>query len=119
MPEMKIYNNYDHLKFGKHVCGMELPLSSEMRGAVELTRAITFSDQNHITTKAFYDTHIWPNVPQGSFMEHSLFCLNRQRRLPGEMQPWHTDEGGILPPTIWLLGGFNDVYASHTDGRNE
>lgn len=117
MPEMNIYTNRDHIEFGERVCSSSAAVAPEMRGGLELTRANTFSDQNHITTRHFYNRHIWPNIPQGSFMEHSLFCLNRKRSRSGAFQKWHTDEGGILPPTIWMLGGLHDAYAKHTDGR--
>jgi len=72
---------------------------------LELMQVDEYSDQNHVSTKSFYEKWVWPRVPDGDFMEHIIGCA---RHFPG------------IAGRTWLVGGSltDDPYCMHEDGRN-
>ncbi len=62
-----------------------------------------YSDQNHISTKTFYNKYIFSNVPSNEFMEHILNC----------------EVGNILPNTLWYIGDYSGGnFSKIFDGRH-
>jgi len=63
-----------------------------------------YIDQNHVSSVAFYEKHVWPYVRPGDFMEHDLMYNLEQ------------------PPagTQWFLGDSleDGGFILHLDGRN-
>ena len=72
-----------------------------------LSRSNQYSDQNHITTKEFYEKYVFPNVKEGDFMEHFIMC-EATGLFPGKDK---------LPDTLWHLGDYDDGYTNHKNGR--
>lgn len=67
-----------------------------------LSKASNYTDNNHISTKSFYNEYIFPNVNDFDFMEHQLGCPVNNK----------------VPSTIWYLGNYDDGdYVIHLDGR--
>ena len=61
-----------------------------------------FSDNNHITTKEFYNKFVIPNIYDYSFMEYGNLQF-----LVDELE------------SIWYLGDYNDGnYIEHLNGRS-
>jgi len=82
-----------------------LPMQKKIYGDVILTICSQWSDQNHITSKKYYEDVVFPvTLLKGSFMEHFMFCLPIED---------HKKYG------TWFLGEIYDgYYIKHTDGRN-
>ena len=75
----------------------------DKNNSIKISKASQYSDNNHISTKEFYDKYIWPNVKKHSFMEHDLVCINNNS----------------LKDKIWYIGDYEDgYYIKHLDGRN-
>ena len=92
-------------KVSNSTCKTDAPnLLTISLGQFTFTRSDNFSDQNHITYKAFYEEAVWPYIDYGSFMEHQLFCAY-------ETHPH-------LQSRLWCLGGENDGYYTHMNGRH-
>ena len=82
------------------------PETIKVRG-LTISRTNQYSDQNHITTKDFYEKYVILNIKEGDFMEHYIMC-EATGLFPGEDK---------LPDTLWHLGDYDDGYTIHTDGR--
>lgn len=75
----------------------------DQNNSIKISKASQYSDNNHISTKEFYDKYIWPNIKKYSFMEHDLVCINNNN----------------LKDKIWYIGDYQDgYYIKHLDGRN-
>lgn len=98
--------NSEHLKWITNRCRYPntTPVVKYING-LELLQLDEYSDQNHVSTKSFYRDHVWPRVPDGDFMEHTIGCA---KRFPG------------LSGRLWLVGGSLAAgrYSTHEDGRN-
>lgn len=74
------------------------------RSGARLSLSNQYSDQNHVATVDFYEKHVWPNVKEGSFMEHDILCM------PSPLFPERC---------AWFLGDYDEGgYIHHLDGRN-
>lgn len=68
-----------------------------------LSKSNNYSDNNHISSKEFYNKYVFSNINEYDFMEHQIGC----------------EVGKKLPNTIWYLDKYNEgEYLNNKDGRN-
>ena len=96
-------SNLSHEKYGKQLGIKNIKSIIQINDYI-FSKSNEYSDNNHITTKTFYDKHVWPRVKSCDFMEHSISISDKMKDFPSEM---------------WYIGDYNDGnYIRHLDGRN-
>ena len=81
-----IQNIRYHADWTDDVCGVTGRLREHMTiGGVDYVESLQFNDQAQLTTRRFYDEHIWNRVTSGSFMEYDIVCATQFPELCGRL----------------------------------
>lgn len=73
-----------HTDWTDEVCGAHQGEREHMSvHGVDYVESFQFNDQAQLTSRKFYDEHVWDKVTSGSFMEYDIACASRFPDLRG------------------------------------